>query len=294
MGGMAGGATAASEAIGAFIAVVALTEGSLEIVLDRAIRAANAAVHHRFKGEGGTTLTAVVSNDREAWYAHVGDSRLYDHGPEGLCLLTQDDTISGAIQAHGGGHDEDALDNRLLQFVGVGDAIAPHIQRVDQREGHMWLLTSDGAHGLGRKVLETLLEGGRSADDVVRRMVYVADALNVRDNASIAAVKQLDTFDRDTATSGTTIKITVPGGSLEIWLSERPAVNEERERRHQDSPALLEGDLPAPQIEAPSASVESTRKTKRKGKGSRAREKGVNPRPLEVLFERKQADDSHS
>ena len=292
MGGLTGGAAAASEAMGAFVSVMALFEGTLEQGVQQGVHAANRAVHRRLHGEGGTTLTAVVSTSREAWCAHVGDSRLYSYGTDGLRLLTQDDTIHGAIQAHGGGGDEDVLDNRLLQFVGIGDGLTPHIQKLHPRDDHLWILTSDGAHGLGRKVLESLLESSRNADDVVRRMIFVADALNVRDNASIAAVRQAEFLDRSEEFGGTTLLISSPFRSLEVWLSETFVGDDQREPR----PGKRDMQ-PVDETPATSAVVEDkveTQGPRRKARASRSRSKARASRPLEVLFESEKADDRPS
>lgn len=293
MGGLLDGATAASEAIGAFISVMTLTDAPVEHAICKAVQSANLAVHKRLKGEGGTTLTALVSNYREAWCAHVGDSRLYEHGPEGLNLLTQDDTIQGAIQAHEGGGDEDLLDNRLLQFVGIGESLAPHLYRLQQQADHFWILTSDGAHGLGRKVLESLLERSHRADDVVRRLIFVAEALNVKDNASIAAVKQLPALDESERYSGTTLTITSPSGSLEIWLSDTFAVGDNPKQAAVHSIAADVTNGPLASSGSPDQEL-TAQKPRRKPKAGRTRSKASAASQQEVLFETQKADDRPS
>lgn len=292
MGGLIDGAAAASEAMGAFISVIALFEGTLEQAVQRGVHAANRAVHKRLHGEGGTTLTAVVSTSREAWCAHVGDSRLYSYGTDGLRLLTQDDTIQGAVQAHGGGGNEDVLDNRLLQFVGIGDGLTPHIQKLHRQNDYFWILTSDGAHGLGRKVLESLLESSQNADDVVRRMIFVADALNVRDNASIAAIKQINLMDRTDESDGTTLLISSPFRSLEVWLS--GTFEDENQSGSRPGDYRVQPVEEVTAISPPVQSESETQRPRRKTKGSRSRSKVATPRPLEVLFESEKADDRSS
>ena len=292
MGGLEKGGAAASQAIATFIAVVATSDYPLRVALFNAIDAANHAVYESLGGKGGTTLTAVVSDPHEAWCAHVGDSRLYSSGPEGLDLLTQDDTIQGAIHAHEGLGNEDDLDNRLLQFVGVGESLSPQVFRVPLKAGHVWVVTSDGAHGIGRKALESLLEGGRNAQDIVRRMVFVADAFNVKDNASIAAMIQSDSSDFEPPSNGTTLTVLSPARRLEIWLFDSPSEAPESWPRNE----LAESESDQTGVAAQKGSGEPPNKGKPRGqaKAKRRRPKVGDRRPLEVLFESRKADDQPS
>jgi PPM family protein phosphatase len=294
MGGLIDGGQAASEAVAAFVSVIAVLDAPLQEAVSKAVDSANLAVFERLKGRGGTTLTAIVTQGREAWCAHVGDSRLYTYGPDGLALLTQDDTIQGAIQAHDGSGDEDQLDNRLLQFVGIGESITPHVFSVPIVEDHIWIITSDGAHGIGRKAFESLIEGSRGASDMARRMVFVADALNVKDNASIAAMRQSRSSDQGVALNGTTVTVSSPTQSLEIWFSE--SFEEQTQYRARDQDAQAQTPLQVPPLPELSLRKISTVKSKtvRRAKATATRAKRGDQPPMEVLFESKRADDRPS
>jgi serine/threonine protein phosphatase PrpC len=220
MGGLLHGADAASEAISVFLSAVATAppELALRNILEQSVRVANQALFQNFRGEGGTTLTAVLATPGEAWMIHVGDSRLYGYDSDvGLELLSRDDTVQGAVFAHQGGGDEDMLDNRLLQYVGVGDGIHPHLTQLDMVRHRFWLLTSDGAHSVGRKVIAGVAGSAKDATDVARKLVFVAEATGTTDNASVACVDVMQAL-RRWGSVGRTIRIWTPFEKLEVWL----------------------------------------------------------------------------
>ncbi|CAN7292157.1 PP2C family protein-serine/threonine phosphatase [Mesorhizobium sp. LjNodule214] len=122
MGGMAEGGVAATLATSEFLAgLVSNLDNLSPPVISVAVRNANDVVYRQLGGNGGTTLTALVAlGTGHSWAVHVGDSRLYSiDDTDGLVLLTRDDTIEGVVK--GSQADEDSLDSRLLQFIGIGD-----------------------------------------------------------------------------------------------------------------------------------------------------------------------------
>ena len=172
MAGMSSGGAAASLALSAFVSEIAYEMDYMSReTLFNAINRANALVYEKFRGDGGTTITAVVSlKSGEDWVVHVGDSRLYlvNHRND-LELITVDDTIAGVAQ--GKNKDEDLLDNRLVQFVGIGSDLEPHIFKIPTPRPKGYLITSDGAHGLGRKILESIVGGTHKPADWVKRII---------------------------------------------------------------------------------------------------------------------------
>ncbi|MER8753727.1 protein phosphatase 2C domain-containing protein [Mesorhizobium sp. M1050] len=219
MGGMAEGGVAATLATSEFLAALVSNLDNLSPpVISVAVRNANDAVYRQLGGNGGTTLTALVAlGTGHSWAVHVGDSRLYSvDDTDGLVLLTRDDTIEGVVK--GSQADEDSLDSRLLQFIGIGDSIDPHIFPVEGQVRKRFLLTSDGAHSLGRKILEGIFRNTRGAVDAVRRLTYIADATNVADNATAVALSMADFSPVPQFHSGSTLMVWSPSGALEIWL----------------------------------------------------------------------------
>lgn len=218
MGGMAQGAEAAGCAASEFVAYFAAGHKKPLIqLLKDAVSRANQEVYQRFEGSGGTTLSAVVVMDTgEAAVGHVGDSRLYEGSPnQQLNLLTRDDTIGGQIRSS---VDEDLLDNRLLQFVGVGGQIEPHIFRVPIGLGSTFLLTTDGAHSIGKKALEGISKNSSSTVELVRKIIFVAEAIGVEDNSSAVAISVSQISPLPNFSSGAELTIWSPSDKLEMWL----------------------------------------------------------------------------
>jgi serine/threonine protein phosphatase PrpC len=236
MGGMAKGGEAAGCAASSFIGCFVVgDQRPLKALLYNAVSTANKEVFRRFGGNGGTTLTAVAVGKDGAWIAHVGDSRLYEFGPKkALNLLTRDDTIGGQLRPTA---DEDILDNRLLQFVGVGPQIEPHILRVPDSAGPTFLLTSDGAHSIGKKALDGIVRNSTSAIELVRKVIFVAEAVGVEDNSSAVSISVAEFDPLPTFSNGVELTVWSPADKLEMWLGElRPSLSENR--RNERPPSM--------------------------------------------------------
>ena len=228
MGGMVDGGAAAALAASTFVADLATSFGKLDDRLLRATLSANLVVNQRFRGRGGTTLTAVAFDPMLNGYAvHVGDSRLYRRTPEEFVLMTTDDTIQGVVRARSEQGNEDDLDSQLIQFVGIGPEIEPHIiplatgGRASRPLGAAWVLTSDGAHGFGRQLLHGVSKSASSVGDIVRKLMFVADATSVSDNATVVALLPQELVVPPTFHDGTSLTVWTPTDALEMWIEDR-------------------------------------------------------------------------
>ncbi|MEK8088060.1 bifunctional protein-serine/threonine kinase/phosphatase [Aquabacterium sp. A3] len=168
------------------------------VALDRVIGAHNAwLVDHNRRRQGlrrpgeppaltGTcTLTALVLRAHGFTLAHVGDSRAWLIR-DGECLqLTQDHVM---------GHTE--FNNGLTRAVGLDEPLRVDYLQGDMRVGDVFVLTSDGVHGLlkPRQLRELALAG--SAQEAARALVERALAQGGRDNATavVLRVRGLDTL----------------------------------------------------------------------------------------------------
>ena len=118
IGGMRDGATCAAMGIGAFLAALhqhaQMGSDSSEDWIRRAINTANEAVYTRFRGDGGSTLVALlVRPGHTACWLSVGDSRVYLSTEKYLTQISVDDTIAGQL----GKSPEAALEqSKLLQL----------------------------------------------------------------------------------------------------------------------------------------------------------------------------------
>jgi serine/threonine protein phosphatase PrpC len=297
MGGMAKGGEAASLAIGAFISAFATIEFDCPLAdrLDKACNYANVAVFNSFHGEAGTTLTAIALGVSTRWAVHVGDSRLYGIDDQRkIDLLTRDDTVSGAVNAHLGQSDEDDMDNRLLQFVGIGGALDVHLTELSKDKDHgLWLLTSDGAHSVGRKVIEGVCEGSKSPLDLVRKLVFVSEAINTQDNATAVCIKSGHVKSNEEEHEGLTIQITAPDRNLDIWLP--PSVikiNPTTAPEVRKAATINDGEE-GQKVQLPrAAQTRKTRVNRKKGGGRKPTNQPENDKlPMEVIFQVDGSDD---
>ncbi|WP_374275066.1 PP2C family serine/threonine-protein phosphatase [Brevundimonas sp.] len=226
MGGMREGGSAASSAAASFLATVATVEGPVAARLEAGAQSANAGVFAELEGRGGTTLTAVAFADPKiAHVIHVGDSRLYRSGePTELGLVTEDQTIGGLVRGEAHQSDEDDLDNRLLQFVGIGEELQPSLQKVSDDDSSTWLLTTDGAHAFGRRNLLGVLRGHFTCHSIARQMIAGADAFGTDDNATVIALRPSEFRSRPQRFDGTTIAVWTSFANLELWLEPGPRV----------------------------------------------------------------------
>ena len=188
MGGMRDGAACASMTLAMFFADFATSHGrDYEARLLRAVQAANNSVHKRYRGTGGATLSAVLVTELGRVFAvNVGDSRIYQFGWRLLRQITIDDTIAGQLSRrgesfHGG--------NELLQFVGIGPEIEPHIFETEEAFGESGLLlTSDGVHFLPKESMEAVMTHAPEPAMGMKRLVDLAKWSGGPDNASAALV----------------------------------------------------------------------------------------------------------
>lgn len=221
MGGMIEGGEAAALAASTFLASLAGSKGPLDTRLSAAVFRANSEVFNRFKARGGTTLTAVAFEGKsQGCVAHVGDSRLYKRLRTDLSLITVDDTLEGVLRRPQAASDEDNLDNRLIQFVGIGADLDPHISFVTDTEDAWWLLTTDGAHSLGRQLLQAICDGAASVGELGRKLTFVADAAGVSDNASLAVLQVSALEPSYRFNRGTSLVVWTPTDKLELWFDD--------------------------------------------------------------------------
>lgn len=155
MGGHVGGQEAsriATEAICSRLAAHKTSDISSLALLEQAILAANQAVlcdqrQHPERADMGTTVVAVMSRDQQLWWAHVGDSRLYQLYQEELLQLTRAHTwVAQAMQAGeltAEQSQQHPWRHVLSQCIGRADPKAVAVQPLKVEPGDWLLLCSD-------------------------------------------------------------------------------------------------------------------------------------------------------
>jgi protein phosphatase len=156
MGGHAGGEVASRIAVETISnKYFGSNNKSIPDTLNQAILDANARIlktakkDHTLKGMG-TTATSLVIKGNQAYYAHIGDSRLYHYRNSSLNLISSDHTLvqkmvdSGNLSLYeADGHSQK---NVLLQALGTKPKIDIQSGQlpVELKPGDRFLLCSDG------------------------------------------------------------------------------------------------------------------------------------------------------
>lgn len=193
MGGMASGETAASSTIASFISYIAFNEhrSGLKDMCRKAVFYSNEKVNMLLSGKGGSTLSAIVYGENGCVGVNVGDSRIYYFDSENLHQLSTDDTISGQLANRKSETWEDPSrgDNRLAQFIGTSDELIPHTIDLTKYSkivtSGFFLLTSDGSHYIGKKMIERIIKSAKDNHQIAKRIVRVSEWLSGHDNSTI-------------------------------------------------------------------------------------------------------------
>lgn len=159
MGGHRGGATA-SRIAGETVKGEYLDSDSADLaaILHQAVTRANERVFKEAQGNPelrgmGTTMSALAVRNEEAWFAHVGDSRIYMVRAEGIEQLTEDHSLVATMVREGLLSPAEAEThprrNVLQRSVGVCEEVEIDVRGpIALQDGDVLILCSDGLHGL--------------------------------------------------------------------------------------------------------------------------------------------------
>ena len=184
MGGHRGGATA-SRLAGETVKAQYL--GSEEEDIANALRDALVRANARIFTEAqanpdlrgmGTTTSALVVRNNNAWFAHVGDSRIYLIRDGAIKQLTEDHSLVASMVREGLLTSSEAENhprrNVLQRSMGVGEDVEVDVSGpFPLQEGDIFILCSDGLHGVVKEheLLEvaTAMPLEATANEFVRR-----------------------------------------------------------------------------------------------------------------------------
>jgi len=152
------------------------------VALDRIIGAQNAwlaGINQRRKPVVGlTTLTALVLRGQSYTLAHVGDSRAYLLRGGVLQQLTHDHVV-----------DHPDFRHQLLRSVGAEDHVVVDYMQGDLQVGDVFVLLTDGVHGVVRDAQLQGLAGSREPDGAqVASQALVDTALAAGSDDNVTAV----------------------------------------------------------------------------------------------------------
>ena len=216
MGGMLDGSQAAALSAAAVAARCMVSQASaLDSMLADALHFANDEVFRILHGKGGAALAVAASSSAGRYIAHVGDARAYHVDSAGnLTQLTVDDTVAAQLRCLGKASSAEAnSDSRLLQFVGFGAGLEPHVRTVPT-DGRGLLLTTDGIYGVPTSVLDWVVNGAGHLQLLAERLMLASEWNGGHDNATVVAVS----FGNGSGTQGSLegVEFWVPGEHLVV------------------------------------------------------------------------------
>ncbi|ELK4796922.1 TPA: protein phosphatase 2C domain-containing protein [Pseudomonas aeruginosa] len=302
MGGMKDGAECATRAVAAFFNSLIKHRHRPEMErLRLSTFEANESVFDFSNGAGGATLSAILITEKYGTFSvNVGDSRIYAEtigNTKELHRLTIDDSLAEAVGGHG---------RELLQFIGMGPGIQPHISFVSNIYDR-FLLTTDGIHFADSGTLSNIFINSTDINQAASRLATLARWLGAPDNASGAAISLQDA--KETLTNDQhSIQILDPFSELHIaWIKEDLKRSPSKESALEESPKTTIDLIPSPENEKKSdakfLSKENKIDPEEKPKKSRTKKKvkstteAPKPEDLQIVIEmdtghKDSADDS--
>ncbi len=191
MGGHRGGDVASSLALGTVEELFREREGSLA---DQ-VREANRAVHERSVADTkvsgmGTTLTAVMIEDGNARFAHVGDSRAYLLRAGDLRQVTSDHTLVARMVKAGEISPEEAAvhphRNVITRSLGTEPTVVVDEDTVPLLDDDRLLMCSDGLTSMVQEdQIQAILEAEPDPQRAADRLVKAANRAGGIDNITV-------------------------------------------------------------------------------------------------------------
>lgn len=200
MGGHAGGAVAAELCATTIVQVLQQTqEKNIEKAIISAITRANEVIHTRantelnLKGMGTTCVVAVIHQEY-IYFAHIGDSRLYQYKNNQLVRLTKDHSYVQQLIDEGKIQPSDAethpLKHQLTAAVGT-QIILPvsvQVQKLPLSPDSLFLLCTDGLHGIvSDKIIQSTIAENSQYDThtIAQKLIDIANNFGGVDNITV-------------------------------------------------------------------------------------------------------------
>jgi len=167
--------------------------------LNTAVRLANRQVWRRAdqdpKSAGmGTTVAALLATGMEVVVGNIGDSRIYRYRGGTLEQLSEDDTWIRGMLSRGLISEDEArthpMRNVLVQAAGSQEEVTVHIRQVDALPGDLFLISSDGLHGVvGDSRMCAVLASFGTLEQAASRLAQAAREQGAPDNVSVVLVR---------------------------------------------------------------------------------------------------------
>ncbi len=193
MGGHNGGETASAGARDGLLRHLDGKAPSVE-ALRTAIEEANADLFRQQAGDEklagmGTTLSVIWMSDFSAYLGHVGDSRIYRMQDGSLQQMTDDHSLVGELVRAGYLTPEQAEHhpnkNVITRAVGTEESIEVDLAVEDRRPGDLWLICSDGLHGMVSDADMASILKENAPKEAAKKLMDAALKAGGRDNISL-------------------------------------------------------------------------------------------------------------
>ena len=204
MGGAAAGEVASSLAVEEVMRqLTGLGTAPCAAEAEQAICAANQTILDRSHGNPrlsgmGTTLVALIAEERHASILNVGDSRGYLLRHQCLQQITRDHSLVEEQVMMGKMNRMEAMQsplrNVITRALGTQAGVTPDIFEIDPEPGDLFLLCSDGlTRELSDAEIESLLsldsDPDQSLEDLCARLVNAANKAGGGDNITCLLVR---------------------------------------------------------------------------------------------------------
>ena len=194
LGGNVSGGYAADIIIDHLVAIDQVEPGKELSTLSTLVKAVDIEIgRHQAERSGlegtGSTLVCVLLRDDTAYWAHVGDSRLYLFREGELHQITEDQTLSRFLIEEGDLSPEEAPTHYsrhvMDQFVGCGFA-HPETGYFGVRSGDLLALATDGLHKpITTGTLKVVLGGSDNLNQITEKLIAAALESGGQDDMTI-------------------------------------------------------------------------------------------------------------
>lgn len=142
----------------------------------------------------GSTVVASLVYNRRVTLAHVGDSRAYLLGPQGIRQVTRDHSWVAEQVAHGILTQAEArvhpFRNVITQALGNGGDLDIEVQELELQDSECLLLCTDGLSGMvGDHQIWEIVQGAPSLQEGADRLIAVARDKGGEDNITAILVR---------------------------------------------------------------------------------------------------------
>lgn len=205
MGGLKGGKLASSMAVDIVIGCVssAKADDNPSDVLRNSLEKANHAIWERSRedsaeGGMGTTIAALLINEKSAFAVHVGDSRIYQLDRGGKIFRTDDHSmVFDMVRAKVITEEQARLSscsNVIMKALGISDKVEPDIVEIPYMKGDRFVLCTDGFWAaMDEDSLVRSLSGREKLDFLLSSLAAKVDEIGKKnggkhDNLTVAII----------------------------------------------------------------------------------------------------------